>query len=60
MRLQDAKWYGLEEYKTAMEEAAWRSLRLAFFKKQIADAYLKIGRSEDALIAYTAYLASDR
>jgi hypothetical protein len=50
-----------------MNELAWQDFKLAGYKERIANAYLRIGKSEEAAIAYSesrkllndAYASSD-
>ena len=53
--LQDGNAYGpLEELQADQKDAAWRSFKVATYRRDMGNIYLKMGRLEDANAAYAA------
>jgi len=50
--LNDDKSYGLDDFKDASNDPAWRAYKLAVYRKKIGDIYWKTGRIDDAMNAY--------
>jgi formylglycine-generating enzyme required for sulfatase activity len=52
--LKDKKSYGLEEFAEIEKEAGWRGLKLAQYKKRVAELHQAAGHLDEANAAYAA------